>query len=112
MFMKDEKSYATAMAGIGNMPEVNDLNYLAQNAYTIRNTMLGAGYTHFFSKNFLGKFLLNWYNYKVNENDRRDQFHLVFSVGYLFYFLFKFIEKDIKQLTIYLFTFLNIELFY
>ena len=46
--------------------------------------MLGAGYTHFFSKNFLGKFLLNWYNYKVNENDRSDQFHLLFSVGYLF----------------------------
>lgn len=84
MFMKDEKSYATAMAGIGNMPEVNDLNYLAQNAYTIRNTMLGVGYTHFFSKNFLSKFLLNWYNYKVNENARSDQFHLLFSVGYLF----------------------------
>lgn len=84
MFMKDEKSYITAMGGIGNMPEVNDLNYLAQNEYSIRNTMLGAGYTHFFSKHIQAKVLLNWYNYKVNENDRSNQFHALFSVGYLF----------------------------
>lgn len=84
MFMRDEKSFITAMAGIGNMPEVNDLNYLAQNKFKIRNTMLGAGYNHFFSRHIQAKALMNWYNYKVNENNRSNQFHLLFSVGYVF----------------------------
>lgn len=84
MFMKDEKSYATLMAGYGNMPEANDLNYLAQNQYSIKNMMIGGGYTHYFSDRINLKLVVNWYQYQINENEHSNQYHGFISVGYLF----------------------------
>lgn len=83
-FVKNEKDYLTLMGGWGNMPEVNDLNYLAQHPYSIDNFMLGAGYNLYLTDQLPLKFVFNWYNYQVNESVHSNQFHGFVSLGYLF----------------------------
>lgn len=84
MYMNREQNYITLLAGYGNIPEVDNLNFLSQEAYSVTNVMLGSGYTHQVTQNLQLKFSVNWYRYQVREDRFSNQYHGFILLGYLF----------------------------
>lgn len=84
MYLNDELDYLTLMGGFGNVPEAGNLNYMTQQTYSVKNTMLGMGYKKTFANKYGLKLNANWYRFQVAEDTKSNQFHLLLSLGYFF----------------------------
>ncbi len=75
-FMKNDRNYVTAMALMGTVPEDQKLDFQTNTFTSYVNTMVGAGYYHYFnSKTSIG-LQGNWYNFKVTEYSHVNQYNL------------------------------------
>lgn len=84
MYLNDQLDYASIVAGFGNMPEVSDLNFLTEDAYSVTNVMLGAGYTYHFTDWIQLKLNFNWYRYEVRKSQFSNQYHGFAGLGLSF----------------------------
>lgn len=84
MYLNDDLDYLTLTAGFGNIPEAGNLNYMTQQTYSVKNTMLGLGYKKTFAKKYGLKLHAHWYRFQVTEDTKSNQLHLLVSLGYFF----------------------------
>lgn len=75
-YMFNERDYLTLMAGIGNAPEDQRLDFQLNNFLSYANSMVGAGYRHHIGyKSSLG-LMGNWYSYKMSSESYINQYNV------------------------------------
>ncbi|NDI99908.1 tetratricopeptide repeat protein [Flavobacterium sp. LaA7.5] len=79
-YMRNGRDYATAMASIGTAPEDQKLDFQINTFTSYVNTMVGAGYFHYFSHRTSFGVLGNWYNYRVTPESYINQYNLYLTI--------------------------------
>jgi len=79
-YMKNEKDYLLTMASVGSAPENEKLDLQINSFLFYTNSMIGAGYYHYFNHRTSIGLLANWFNYRVNEKRFLNQFNLYLTL--------------------------------
>ena len=75
-YFNTPKSYFTALASFGTAPDPDVLDHQLYNGVFFRNTMVGLGINHLFTKQFSAGIVGTWYNYENAPNHYRDLYNL------------------------------------
>jgi YaiO family outer membrane protein len=79
-YMDNERDYISAMTSIGSAPEDPRLDFQANTLISFINTMVGAGYHHFFTHRTSLTILGNWYTYRFTDTSYVNQYNLLLSL--------------------------------
>lgn len=79
-FMNNERDYLVAMASAGNAPEDTRLDFQIDTFLSYVNTMVGAGYFHFFTHRTSMGVMGNWFNYQLGNDFYLNQYNLFIIV--------------------------------
>ena len=79
-YMNNERDHLIAMASIGNAPEDTRLDFQIETFLSFWNTMVGAGYFHFFNHRTSAGIMGNWYNFKLGDDFYLNQYNLFIIV--------------------------------
>lgn len=79
-YMDNERDYISAMTSIGSAPEDPRLDFQANTLISYVNTMVGAGYHHFFTHRTSLTILGNWYTYRFTSTSYVNQYNLLLSL--------------------------------
>ena len=72
------------MAGAGNIPYSNNINYLPREELSFNNFMIGGGFNYNFSLRTGFKLLLNWYYYDIPMRGHSNHYHAFVSLYHNF----------------------------
>lgn len=79
-YMENERDYALVMASAGTAPEDQRLDFQLNTFLSYVNTMVGAGYYHYFNhKTSLG-LMANWYNYEFKNDQYINQYNVFLTL--------------------------------
>lgn len=79
-YVNNDRDYVTAMASVGTAPEDQRLDFQINTFTTYVNTMVGAGYFHYFTHRTSFGVLGNWYNYRVTSDAYINQYNLFLTI--------------------------------
>lgn len=79
-YMKNDRNYIVAMAGMGTAPEDQRLDFQTNTFTSYTNTMVGAGYFHYLSAKTSFGVQSNWYNFKTTKTSYINQYNLFLTV--------------------------------
>jgi YaiO family outer membrane protein len=83
-YLTQEKNYISLMAGAGNIPYSNNINYLPREELSFNNFMIGGGFNYNFSLRTGFKLLLNWYYYDIPMRGHSNHYHAFVSLYHNF----------------------------
>lgn len=83
-YLQDGGSYIGIMGGIGNIPESNQINYIAREVYYDKNVMVGAGFNYNLTYRTNIKLIFNWYAYKMGPQLYSNHYHTFISLSHRF----------------------------
>lgn len=79
-YMENERDYALVMVSAGTAPEDQKLDFQLNTFLSYVNTMVGAGYYHYFNhKTSLG-LMANWYNYEIKSDEFINQYNVFLTL--------------------------------
>lgn len=79
-YLDNDRDYLTVMGSVGTAPQDQKLDFQINTFTSYVNTMVGAGYFHFFSHRTSFGVLGNWYNYRVTPTSYINQYNLYLTV--------------------------------
>ena len=79
-YLDNDRDYLTVMGSVGTAPQDQKLDFQINTFTSYVNTMVGAGYFHFFSHRTSFGVMGNWYNYRVTPTSYINQYNLYLTV--------------------------------
>lgn len=79
-YLDNDRDYLTIMGSVGTAPQDQKLDFQINTFTSYVNTMVGAGYFHFFSHKTSFGVQGNWYNYRVTPTSYINQYNLYLTV--------------------------------
>lgn len=79
-YMANDRDYALVMASAGTAPEDQKLDFQLNTFLSYVNTMVGAGYYHYFSYRTSLGLVGNWYNYEFKDNVCINQYNIFLTL--------------------------------
>ncbi|RWW91765.1 tetratricopeptide repeat protein [Flavobacterium cerinum] len=79
-YMENERDYAIVMASAGTAPEDQRLDFQLNTFLSYVNTMVGAGYYHYFNHKTSIGVMGNWYNYEIKSDEFINQYNVFLTL--------------------------------
>lgn len=79
-YMGNERDYALVMASAGTAPEDQRLDFQLNTFLSYVNTMVGAGYYHYFNYKTSIGIMGNWYNYEIKSDEFLNQYNVFLTL--------------------------------
>ena len=83
-YMKNERNYLLTQASVGTIPEVANLDLQLNTFLSYVNTMVGAGYFHYFNYSTSLGVMGNWYTFRISPNRLENLYNFFIVVRHRF----------------------------